>query len=101
MATVNIAGVDLDVRPATLGFLRNSTIPWKDRLRSAQTEAEAVDATVEGFLLWIGHNPGVNAAWVLENIPEDSREVMERIRTAGGLAAAENAKSAAGEAKRP
>jgi len=78
MATVNIGGRDLDVKPATLGFLKRKVIPWQATMATAEGEA-AIDQVVTGFLLYLLPADGVDADWLLANLPAESAELFKAV----------------------
>lgn len=105
MATITIGGRELDVRPATLGFVRRALLPWKksapvfeepaDLAAAADLEAAIIDWQVAGALLYIGHNDGITADWLLEHV-RDAGELLRELARASG-----QTEPAPGEAARP
>jgi len=78
MATVRIGDRELDVKPATLGFLKRKVIPWQATMSAAEGEA-AIDQIAAGFLLYVGHNEGVTADWLLENLPANTYDLFKAV----------------------
>ena len=78
MATVRIADRDLEVRRATLGFVKKSLIPWQKAMAIAEDEA-AIDQIVAGFLLYLLPSDGVDADWLLANLPAESAELFKAV----------------------
>lgn len=82
MATIVIGGRTLEVRHATLGLLRKQIYPWLERsdataakvqagaaagLIGADLLTEQLDRTVEGLLIFLDQNPGVDRAFLEEH----------------------------------
>jgi hypothetical protein len=96
MATVRIGDRDLDVKPSSLGFLKRKLLPAKAAVLAAKTEEETIDAVVSVLLLYVGHNPGIDAEWLLDNVPENPSETVAAVTAAAGQKA-----GPPGEAKSP
>lgn len=96
MATVTIGGRELSVAHTTLGLLKKRLIPARRVVAEATTEEQSIDALVALILEYVGHNPGVDAEFILDNVPGDPRDVI-----AACVAASGQKVSPAGEAPRP
>src|SRR4051812_39640458 len=112
MATIDIGGRTLKVRPHTLGLVRKVLLPIEARQEKATTKDAdgkviAVDRTetmaceVEFFFAFVGEiNPDVTRAWLEDVLPARSGPLVLELLTAAGAAATE-AQKAPGEAKAP
>jgi hypothetical protein len=110
MATITLGGRELDVKPATLGFLKREILPWKrdtpkrvpgtelDIGGIADLEEEIINWRVRGLLLYLGHNTGVDATWIEDHVVDVEAAVTKVIAAAGQEPAP---KATPGEAPRP
>lgn len=96
MATVRVGDRDLDVRPATLGFLRHKLVPARKRLVAAEGEESGIDAVANILFVYLGHNEGVTLEWIFDHAPADPSALLRDCLTASGQKVA-----APGEAERP
>jgi hypothetical protein len=97
VATVRIGERDLEVKKATLGFLKHKLIPARKRLNTANEE-EMPDRVAELVLCYVDGNEGVDRDWLLDNLPADPSEAIRDCIVASG----QTPKAAsAGEAARP
>lgn len=96
MATVTIGGRELSVPHTTLGVLKKRLIPARRAVAEATTEEASIDALVELILVYVGHNAGVDAEFILDNVPGDPRSLIAACVAASGQQVAP-----AGEAPRP
>ena len=81
MPKIKIAGRELVVAPATLGFVKRKLLPWKAKISASMDEIAAIDSSVEGILLYLGDQ--VDAAWVEANIV-DPGKTLTMLREAAG-----------------
>lgn len=96
MATIEIGGRKLEVAKPTLGFMKKRRLPWLKSFDPATTdEAGAIDHTVEGLFLYLGHNEGVTREWLEENATAETLPEVMRLSHPGA------APAAPGEAARP
>jgi hypothetical protein len=94
--SVTIGGKTLAVKVAMLGFLRNTVLPARRKIIDSTTEEESIDAIVALILAYVGDNEGVDADFILANVPSDPRPFLaECVRASGQMVAAP------GEAHRP
>ena len=93
MATVTIGGRQLDVKQTTLGMLKAQD-RMAARAREAKSGSELADLIVEELLLYVGHNEGVTADWLLDHV--QFRGGLAAVRAAAGQEPAPP-----GEAPRP
>lgn len=113
MATIDIGGRTLKVRPHTLGLTRKVLLPIEERQEKATTKdaegkvisidrAETMACDVEFFFAFVGGdvNPTVTRAWLEDVLPARSGPLVLELLTAAG-AAAQEAQKAPGEAKAP
>ncbi len=99
MATVRIGEKDLEVKPATLGFLKHKLIPWRKRLAETTDEVAFLDLIVDGIGLYVGDQ--VSREWLEEHLPASAHEVLSACAEASGLSRgtpSTAAKAAPGEA---
>jgi hypothetical protein len=61
MGTVMLGGRTLDVKPATMGFVRRKFLPALDELQTKEEWAPIL-------LLYLGHNEGVTAEWLEDEL---------------------------------
>ena len=96
MGTITLGGRELAVQPMprTLGSIK-WRVRWRERFAAEKDLGAQVDLRAEYLLRYLGHNEGVTADWLLDNVPDDARETMAAVRRAAGEDAAP------GEASRP
>lgn len=97
MATVRIGDRDLEVKLATLGFLKRKLLPARKALLAANEE-ETPDRIVAIIYCYVGHNEGITEEWLLDNVPVDPSSIMRACIVASGQQPRE---AAAGEAVSP
>lgn len=115
MPRVNVGGRELEVRPATLGFVKRTWRPLRDRLIAEQGRVEGLaqiseedgdqvaGLLVDAVLAFVGHNEGVTREWVEDQMPLDQgpiRALLRMLTDASGLTRGEEAKAGPG-AKSP
>lgn len=88
MATVRIGELDLDVKRATLGFLKKKLTPAR-KVLSAAGEDDMPDALAGLVHCYVGHNEGVTADWLLEALPADPSAIIRELIVASGQKVAE------------
>lgn len=96
MATVKIGDRDLEVRPATLGFLRHKLVPARKALSAAQTDEAIVDAMANLVFVYVGHNDGITLEWIFDHAPANTADLLRECLVASGQKVASK-----GEAARP
>jgi hypothetical protein len=84
VATVRIGERDLDVKVATLGFVKHKLIPARKALQEAADESATIDAIVGLILPYVEHNEGVTAEWLLEHLPAEPHETLRECARASG-----------------
>src|SRR3954471_23375567 len=100
MATVTIGDRVLDVKPATLGFLRNKVAPVRKKIADVQgDDAAFCDAAADWILAYVGHNDGITREWILDNVSANPFDVIRACTIASGQKLKEADKT--GEAARP
>lgn len=98
MATIRIGDRELEVKVATVGFLKYQIIPWRKRLQATNDdEVEILDWIVDGIALYLGDQ--VTRDWLEATLPATAHEVLRACAEASGLAAPK-AGASAGEAPR-
>jgi hypothetical protein len=102
MATVEIGGRTLDVRPATCGFVRRRA-ELGHKLKAAKDDVEAADTVAEILMHYLGHNDGVTPAWLLDVVPwyQDFSEPFETLMRCAEAAGQKPERPTPGEAPRP
>lgn len=96
MNKVTIGTRELEVKRSNLRFKKEFDLPWKKAVRAAKSDEEMVDLWVDGFMMYVGHNEGVDAAFLLDNLPDNPGELFLQVRIASGQKVA-----APGEAASP
>lgn len=103
MATVKIGERELQIRdltrPGGSKFKRTQLLPWRARLRGEHDEEQLEAVIVDGIILYVGQNEGVDKTWLEDNLPVDTLAVLRECMRGSGEPLAE--KPAAGEAARP
>ena len=83
MAKVTIGDRELDVKQATLGFLKKKLIPARKALVEA-SEEDTPDRMVDLVFCYVGHNDGVTREWLLDVLPADPTEIVRAVISASG-----------------
>jgi len=82
MATVRIGDRELDVKPATLGFLKKKLLPAQEAIDAAGNDAP--DRIADLILLYVGHNDGVDRDFILDHVPADPYGTLIALSRAAG-----------------
>ena len=93
MATVTIGGRVLDVKPCTVGMWKRKLRPYQKDVGTLDDDA-AVDRTVDLLLAFVGHNEGVTAEWLDEQLPMPPHPVLAEVLRASGLQGAKPGEAA-------
>lgn len=97
MGTVTIGGRELAVKqqgePGGLGLLKKTTLA--SQKLAGSTPETYPDNAADLVLCYVGHNDGVTAEWLQEQLPADVGEVLRAYILASG------GKVSEGEAQRP
>lgn len=70
MATIEIAGRKLEVKPATIRIWKDQWVPYKADvalIEASKDEVKLVERAIDLMLVFIGHNDGVTKEWILDN----------------------------------
>lgn len=71
MPNVTIGGRSLDVKQATVGFMLDVLLPYEEQGKEVSASGDTrkiVEHGISGLLLFIGHNAGIDAAWVKAHV---------------------------------
>ena len=71
MPNVTIGGKSLDVKPATVGFMLDTLLPYEEagkKIAEGGDTRAIVEHGIAGILLFIGHNDGIDAAWLKAHV---------------------------------
>lgn len=85
MPKLTIAGRELEVRPATLGFLKKQLRPWRQKYVDTFTEEQAEAWFAEGVALYLGEQ--VDVAWLDANVV-DPAKFLRALAAAAGMTGA-------------
>ncbi len=83
MARVHIGGLDLEVKQATLGFLKRKLIPARKAMIAAG-EDDMPDRLAELVFVYVEGNEGVNVEWLLNALPADPASIIRELIVASG-----------------
>ena len=83
MAKVRIGGLDLEVKQATLGFLKRKLIPARKKLAAAG-EDDMPDRLAELVYCYLEGNEGVDVQWLLDALPADPAAIIRELIVASG-----------------